>query len=168
MDLIKLTDEKGQTYGNTQWGKNVTHEVEWSGNFCSRGCIHVYQDLHVALLLNPIHANFSNPRAWKAKGKVLASDRGLKFGTAKLTTISEIFPVPKISLKQYITFGILCAKQVYQDHGWIIWADNWLKNTDRSSTAAHAAYNAASAAASAAAILDFSKLAEQAMNWPTE
>ena len=154
MELIKLTDAKGRTYGNTQWGENVTHEVQWSGQFCGPGCIHAYQDLYVALLLNPIHAAFDKPRAWKAEGEVLTSDKGLKFGTTKLTTISEIFPLPKISNIQRVTFGILCVKQVYQDHGWIIWADKWLKNENRLSAAA--------------TILDFPKLAKQAMNWPTE
>ena len=58
-------------------------------------------------------------------------------------------------LNQKIAFSILCAKQVYQDPSWNLWADNWLNGSDRSSIkaadAASAAYCAAATASYAVA-----------------
>ena len=146
MKLIKLTDENNQTYNDTQWGENVTHTVEWSGNFCASGVIHCYQDLTVALLLNPIHVNFTRPRAWEAEGKVLLSDKGLKFGVKSLTTIREIAPLPEITTEQRIKFGILCALAVYKEPNFIKWANKWLSGEERVAEAAWAAWAAAEAA----------------------
>jgi len=150
MKLIKLTDKNGQTYGNTQWAEGVTHTVEWSGQFCGPGCIHVYKDIYVALMLNPIHANFSTPRAWNATGKMLADDNGLKFGVASLTILSEIKPLPAITTVQRVAFGIYCAMQLKQPHRWIAWANRWLSGKDRTAAAAAANADTANAAANAA------------------
>ena len=106
MKLIKLTDAKGQTYGGTLWGKGVTNTVKWAGKFCAPGCIHVYKNLHVALFLNPIHANFEPVRAWTAKGLILANDQGLKFGVASLTIVREIVPLPIVTQTHRIAFGL--------------------------------------------------------------
>jgi hypothetical protein len=170
MKLIKLTDENGQTYNHTQWGEGVTHSVEWSGWFCSAGCIHVYQDLHVGLFMTPVHANFSVIRAWEAEGDVLLSDKGLKFGVASLTINKEIIPLPLITVVQRVAFGIYSTLDVKQDDRFVKWANNWFNGKDRSfqsarataadaaatytaaaaAYAAHAAYAAADAAAAAA------------------
>jgi len=73
----------------------------------------------------------------------------LKFGTTKLTTIKEV-SLPVITLTQKIAFSILCAIEVYYNDEFLYWADNWLKNIDRTSLAAYAAAYAADAAAYAA------------------
>jgi len=112
--------------------------------------IHCYKDLTVALMLNPIHANFTNPRAWEAEGEVLANDNGLKFGVASLTTIKEILPLPKITTEQRVRFGIFCALKVYKEPKFIEWANNWLSGVERSAEAAWAAEQAAERAAWAA------------------
>jgi hypothetical protein len=135
MKLIKLTDANAQTYGGLQWGEGVTHTVEWSGEFCAPGCIRVYKDLTVALLLNPIHADFNPVRAWEAEGEILADDHGLKVGVKSLTIIREI-PISHISTTHRVAFGILCALAVSAEKSFVVWADGWLSNKDRSASAA--------------------------------
>lgn len=150
MRLYKLTDENGQTYNNTQWGEGVTHTASGKGKLCGPGWLHAYTDPLLAVLLNPIHANFSNPRLWEAEGEVGATDFGLKVGTTRLTTIREI-PLPDVTSNQISRFAILCARRVCRDEAWNRWADKWLSGEDRSAAAAgRAAWPAARSPAAAA------------------
>ena len=68
LTLYKLTNENGQTYNKTQWGEGVVHTADGTGNLCSKRWIHAYADPLLAVLLNPIHANFHNPQLWEAEG----------------------------------------------------------------------------------------------------
>lgn len=152
--LYKLTDSNGLTRAGKnnecQWGENVTHKAQAkSGGLCSDQYIHAYLNPHLALLLNPIHANIANPRLWEAKGRIAARDGQLKVGCKSLTTIREI-PVPVITTEQRAVVAILCAKAVYQDKAWNAWADAWLNGAHRSKQAADAAAEAAEAATYAA------------------
>jgi len=151
MKLYKLTDANGQTYNNTQWGENITHKGTGKGELGGPGWIHAYTDPRLAVLFNPIHADFSKPRLWEAEGSVAKEDRGLKVGCKKLTTLKEI-PLPEITNNQRICFSILCTLEVYLDQSFIKWANDWLSGVDRSANAAYAAaYAAANSAAYAAA-----------------
>ena len=164
MTLYKLTDDCGQTWGETQWGPGVTHTAPGTGQLCSDGWIHAYTDPLLAILLNPIHANFPEPRLWECEGDVGATDHGLKVGCTSLTTVREI-PVPAITTEQRVRFAILCARQVYHGPEWLAWADNWLSGADRSEAAREAA-EAAEAAARAAAWaeeMDLAALLRQAI-----
>jgi hypothetical protein len=87
------------------------------------------------VLLNPIHANYENPKLWRCEGDVVADDHGLKVGVKTLTTIEEIV-LPVVTTEQRIKFAILCAKQVCKDPKWNEWADKWLSVEDRSARAA--------------------------------
>ena len=156
MKLYKLTDENGQTYNNTQWGVNITHEGTGVGELCGPGWIHAYTDPRLAVLFNPIHAAFSKPRLWEAKGKVGKEDRGLKVGCKKLTTLKEI-PLPEITNSQRVLFAILCALEVCLDGAFIRWANDWLSGVDRSANAA------SNAAAAANAGINFIEILEKAM-----
>lgn len=151
MKLYKLTDEKGQTYGGTQWGNGVTHTATGnvSGGLCSDAYIHAYTDPLLAVLLNPIHANFTKPQLWEAEGEVTATDHGLKVGCRSLTTVKRL-PLPRINKTQRTAFGILCAKAVCHDPVFNRWADEWLSGEDRSRAAADAAAAEAREAAAAA------------------
>ena len=160
--LYKLTDENAQTYGNTQWGEGVTHEGTGEGGLCGPGWIHAYTDPILAVMLNPIHADFINPRLWECEGAVCKSDNGLKVGCRRLTTIREI-PMPIVSAVQRIAFGILCTKTCYHDDGWNSWADQWISCRNRSAKAADAARAAAAGAARAAADINLPAIAQQAM-----
>jgi len=150
MKLYKLTDEHDQTYNQTQWGENVTHTVNGEGELCGPGWIHAYTDPLLAVLLNPIHANFVNPHLWEAEGEIGKTDHGLKVGGTKVTTLTRM-ALPVIMMEQRVRFAILCAKHVCGDTAWNRWADDWLSGKDRAADAAWAAADAATRAAEAAA-----------------
>jgi hypothetical protein len=63
MQLYKLTDNKGQTKNSTQWGNGVTHQLDKKQNpqLCTGDVFHAYKNINLAYLLNPIHANYTNP-----------------------------------------------------------------------------------------------------------
>lgn len=139
--------------------------------------IHAYEHPLLAALLNPAHADFSNPRLWEAKGRVTKRDGQLKCGCRSLTTVREV-DLPKVTTIQRVAFGIYCALEVYSKPTFVKWANKWLRGEDRTEKAARAAraeWAAESAAAgevvSAAAwaaaweakTLNLIKLAEKAM-----
>jgi hypothetical protein len=150
MKLYKLTDENAGTRGNTLWGPGVTHTAKRSPRqeLCTDGWIHAYRSPLLAELLNPIGANFINPRLWEAKGVVGKEEWELKVGCRKLTTIREI-PLPIFTMTQKVAFAILAACNVKQPPEYVRWAQNWLDDKDRST---HAAAAAANTHADAAAI----------------
>lgn len=136
MKAYKLTNKDGQSHGGCQWGENVTHKTDGNGELCGPGWLHFYDDPYLAVIFNPIHADFSNPKLWEAEATgAIKKDNGLKFGTTELTTIKEI-PLPEITITQKIKFAILCAKEVYANPTWNKWADNWLSGKDRSAESA--------------------------------
>ena len=145
--LCKLTDENNRTYSNTQWGENVTHTSSGNGKLCSNGWLRYYDSPLLAVLLNPIHANFSNPILWEVTttGKI-KSDCGLKFGTTSLTTVKRI-KLPIITSEQKTIFGILCAMSVYKDKKFCKWGEHWIDGTDRSESVAELAAESAESAA---------------------
>ena len=149
MKAYKLTDKHALTRNGTTWGPKVTQTADGSGELCGPGWLHFYADPLLAVLLNPIHANFTEPRLWEAEAEgEIKEDHGLKFGCTKLATLCEI-PLPQISTTQRVAFGILCAKQVCTNAEWVTWADNWLTNRNRMGAAAAAAWAAAAAAEAA-------------------
>lgn len=158
MRLYKLTDQNRRTYGNTEWGEGVTHTAKGTGPLCSSGWIHAYEHPLLAALLNPIHANFSNPILWEAEGEIGIRYGQLKCGCASLTTIREI-PLPSITTENRVRFAILCALRVYTDPEYRRWAEGWLDGRDRTRTAAEAALPAAWAATKS---IDLIELAEEA------
>lgn len=121
MILYKLTDENGQTYGKTQWGEGITHSGTGEGELCGPGFIHAYESALLAVLLNPIHANFQNPKLWEAEGEIVKNDNGLKCGCVSLTTLKEI-PLPAITTEMRVKFAVLCATQIYKDPIFLKWA----------------------------------------------
>ena len=148
--LYKLTDSCGKTWGGTQWGPGVSHSGTGEGELCGPGWIHAYEHPLIAVLMNPIHADFKNPRLWEAEGEVGLRDGQIKCGCKTLATVREI-PLPSITSEMRVRFAILCAKEVYACLSWNAWADRWLSGGDRSEAAAWAAAEAAWAAAAQAA-----------------
>ena len=152
--LYKLTDQNMQTHGGFQWALGRPREASGSGGLCGPGWLHAYSDPALAVALNPIHADYSNPRLFVAEGHgMLLDDRGLKCGVTQLTLVARQSP-PKISTAAKVHFAILCGKMVYTRTDWLAWADAWLDRADRTAVAAYAAYaaNPASAAYAAAAL----------------
>ena len=150
--LYKLTDRNNQTKNGTRWGEGVTHQTTGiPAELCSVGWLHAYEHPLLAVLFNPIHADFENPRLWEADGEgELLREGQLKCGVTKLTTTREI-PLPEVTTEQRVRFAILCAKTVCKDEQWNKWADKWMSGEDRSEEAAWAAWGASSARAERAA-----------------
>jgi hypothetical protein len=146
--LYKLTDQNMQTYNDTQWELGVTkHAKSGDDGLCSNKWLHSYEHPLVAVLMNPIHSNFRNPRIFEAKpGRVIKHDRQLKCGVKSLTLLREI-EMPVMTIDQLIEIAIRCAKVVSNDPKWNEWADSWLNGSDRSYAAANDAYDAAADAA---------------------
>jgi hypothetical protein len=158
----KLTDSKYQTHNNTQWGVNITHEVnvkKTKPELCSTDVIHYYTTPTLALLLNPAHANIDNPIIWECEAdQEVAADYG-KSGCFQLTT-KRIIKTNITDTHMHrirIRFAILCAESVLK-----IFNDKY-PNDDRPKKAieaakeyisggitAYAAYAAAYAAANTA------------------
>ena len=155
--------------------KGTSKEMDWSdncwknaievGGLCSSGVLHAYDSPEVALFMNPIHARIAEPRLLEVEcDKFVVSDL-TKVGYKKMRRIKELF-VRKPSVIQTIVFSILCAKQVYLNLDFVIWANSWLSGENRvamdaydfayaiyaidTSYAAYAAAYAANAAAYAA------------------
>ena len=147
--LYKLTYRDGQTRNDTQWGPGVSHSGTGEGGLCGPGWIHAYEHPLIAVLLNPIHADFKNPRLWEAEGEVGLRDGHLKCGCKALTTVREI-PLPAVTTEMRVRFAIMCAKEVCADLSWNAWADRWLSGEDRTQAAAAAQAAAARAWAASA------------------
>jgi hypothetical protein len=150
MQVYKLTDENLQTYKGFQWTLNKTYEVSGQGDLCSAGWLHAYEDPLLAVLHNPIHADYKNPRLFVAEADgEIKRDGQMKLGCQKMI-LKEKIPLPVISDTQRTAYGILCAKEVCKDPDWNLWADNWLSGKDRSESAARYARSAAWSAAESA------------------
>ena len=153
----KLTDKDGYTRNQTLWGENITHKVTGPSNqaLCSNGWIHFYEHPLIAVFMNPIHAQFNEPRLYSCliKGEI-KKDGQLKSGCKKLTTLSRL-PLPVITSEQRIEIGIRCAMIVYKEQHWLLWAQKWLSGEDRTekSAAVYAAPDAAYAATSVIPLL---------------
>ena len=164
--LYKLTDGDGKTLNGTQWGPGVSHSGTGEGGLCGPGWIHAYEHPLIAVLLNPTHANFQNPRLWEAEGEVGLRDGQLKCGCKTLTTVREI-PLPSITTEMRVRFAILCAREAATADAawkeWEAWADRWLSGGDRSGASADAAATAARATYDAAA-----RAAYDAAAWAAE
>ena len=93
MKLFKLTDKDNETHGGTLWGAGVSHRLHLvtGPRLCSGDVIHAYDDLNLALLLNPIHGAFEPFHIWEAEGEVVVRDWG-KVGCFELTTVKQISP----------------------------------------------------------------------------
>ena len=154
MIRYKLTDENMQTYGGFQWKLGKVYEIDIDLQnknmpLCFSSWFHVYSHPLVAVLMNPIHAKFTNPRLFKCScSGYHQTDTGLKEGFTKVKLLKEL-KIPEITLTQRVAFGILCAKKVYKEKEWNEWADKWLKGKDRSWDVAYDVYFATNAACSA-------------------
>ena len=155
--LYKLTDEQGRTRARHDneltWTVGVEHRTACKGTrLCTADVIHAYEHPLIAVLMNPVHADF-NPntmRLFVAEGEIVAREGQLKCGVYALKIVEEI-AVPTLTNEQRVKCAILCTKRVCQEAAWNVWADKWLSGEDRSAEAAEAAAEAMARAAWAAA-----------------
>ena len=91
MKLYKLTDENSKTRGDTSWVTGEWREAPCSGELCGPGWLHAYESPLVAVLLNPIHANFKSPHLWLAEGDgAVLRDGSLKIGVQRLHVVKHL------------------------------------------------------------------------------
>lgn len=167
MDIYKLTDQQMRTHNGFQWVLGETVRASGDGDLCGPGWVHAYTDPLLAVLLNPIHANFKNPRLFRGVGVIGKTDHGLKVGCTEMTLVEEI-PLPQVSTTQRVAFGVMCAKQGYKCRAWNQWADEWLSGENRAEAAAWATYAAKAAwlaARTEAEDIDLISIAREAMKY---
>ena len=176
MKLYKLTDSEGKTHQDTQWGEKKTYIAKKleQPKLCTGTVIHAYRDKNLAFLLNPIHANYTNPILWEAEGEIIVEDWD-KVGCSKLTTIKKLsnplWTDGEDRMKVRAKFAILCAEAVlhlyeknYPNDKRVRQAIQAAKNYLLAPTkAAGAAGAAAWAAGATAGKIDFIFLASQAV-----
>ena len=157
MKLYKLTDEQGRTRAGEDneltWAVGVAHKTAGTGTrLCTADVIHAYEHPLIAVLMNPVHADFdpARMRLFVAEGEIVAREGQLKCGVHALKIVEEI-AVPTLTTEQRVKFAILCAKLVCKDAAWNAWADKWLSSEDRSAWAEEAAWAAWAAEAAARA-----------------
>ena len=160
----KLTDENWETKNHTKWGPGITNTASGVGELCTDAWIHVYLSPELAVLLNPIHADFKDPVLWEAEGEIGARDGQLKAGCKRVTTL-RIVEAPAFTTEQRVKFAILCSKAVYTAPSYIAWADAWLSGKDRTVEAARAAAERAAAAAAERAARAAAVWAARATVW---
>ena len=163
--LYKITDSKGQTSGQTQWGGNVTHKTKGRGRkLCSNEVLHAYRDPYLAVFHNPMGGNYgSEMQMWEAKGRVVVDD-GMNVGCKSLTTTKRI-DVPAMTTEQRVEIAIRCAVRVYKEPGFIKWTQQWLDGSDRTGEAARAAKAAEAAPWAAAWAAKAAETAAWAATW---
>ena len=170
----KLTNQDMTTHNGYKWEINKWRKVnakDGDGNLCSGSFLHAYTDPVLAIFLNPIHANISNMRLFRAEGRGrFADDNGLKIGYSQMRLVEEL-PVKMPTTEQRVKFAILCAMEVYDRPDFLDWCHKWLIGEDRSQDAAadtaawaaEAAEAAAWAAAEARKQIDLIAIARKAM-----
>jgi len=150
--IYKLTNQNLQTHDGFQWVPGNWKKTSGGGDLCGPGWLHGYCDPLVAIFMNPIHANISNPILWQGEGcgKFL-DDRGLKCGFTEMRIIKKIKPY-KFTPEKLVEIAIVCAiESGYNDEDFISWACHWMDGSDRSAEAAAKARAARAAAKARAA-----------------
>jgi hypothetical protein len=110
MQLYKLTSKDGYTRkgesGETWWypGRRIK-KPRGSYQLCTDTVIHAYRSKELALLLNPLHADFSDPLLWECEGKVEVEDWG-KVGCSMLITLASI-PLPEWYIYETLRVPVL-------------------------------------------------------------
>lgn len=150
MKKYKLTTQELTTYNGFKWEIGKKYTTSGEGELCGPGFLHYYHHPLLAVLLNPVHADLTNPKLFEveARGTHL-DDNGLKGGCTEMTLIKEI-DLPQITTTQRVAFALLVSLDVYNDKGYKEWAEKWLSGADRSESAARSTESAARSTESAA------------------
>lgn len=137
--IYKLTREDNTTFGGCKWVPGKWKKVKGYGNLCSSGWLHAYSDPLLAVLMNPLHARFSNPKLWVAEGRgKYRNDRGLKCGYSQMRILNQI-DLPVIPAYKKVKLAIIFAiLSDYNEADFIAWALHWLDGTDRTMQSAYA------------------------------
>jgi len=128
--LYKLTDSNNYTALYTQWKPGITVVARERGRtLCTGQVLHAYRDPVLAILMNPLHADFKDPKMLVCEGHVVVND-GTKVGCKSLKAIKWT-KSPEVTKEQMIRFAILSVLMVYDEKKYIKWANKWLSGKDR-------------------------------------
>ena len=148
--IYKLTRPDGTTYGEFQWEPGKLYRFPGGGELCTAAYAHGYRTPAMAVLMNPMHANFDSYVLWRGEG-VVEIDDGTKVGLTECVLHKQI-EAPLLTIEQRVEFGLRCAMLVCADPTWLWGANAWLNYTDSAAGAAamsKSAHMAGSAAAEA-------------------
>ena len=136
---------------------------------CSDTVLHHYADPLLAVLFNPIHGNYAQPRLFEIEIDEEIGTDGLK-GWCRAQRIVREMPLPTITTEQLIAFVIYCAEPYCTNPNWIRWATNWMNGADRTAESARTARTAESAWAARAAEWAAARMARTAARaaWTAE
>lgn len=124
-------------YGETLWwpvGVTVAPIGAGSGP-CTPGVFHGYISPEVAVLGNPAHADYWDPRLLRIASTLPWYTNGLMRWTHGNCTVLEELPLPKLSLDELVAWAIVLAPHTATR----AWAVAWLSGDDRSVRSAHVA-----------------------------
>ena len=141
----KLTNKDMQTHNGFQFVLNKENVIDRPGNaLCTDQVFHYYDSPELAVLFNPIHANYQPARLFMIECDSVAHD-GLKGGSKKQKFIKEL-PLIEFGEKQRVTFAILVALDSYPkwiqfdiNKSWKQWADKYLEGKNSAASAAKSA-----------------------------
>ena len=163
MLAYKLITQDRKTRGGcpneTTWPIGEWREA--TGNLlqglCSDAYIHCYSDPYLAMFLNPIHTNITDPIVCEVEvDGECTHDGQIKSGYRSMRVVRDL-DIPAPTMEQYVEFAIRCAMSLPGSAPeFVQWATDWLTGKDRSAAAAadaaaHAAYVAATDVATHAA-----------------
>jgi hypothetical protein len=168
MKKYKLTTQEMTTYNGFKWELGKKYTTSGEGDLCSGGFLHYYHHPLLAVLLNPIHADITNPRIFEVEADgIHKNDNGLKGGCNEMTLVKEI-ELPIITSTQRVAFSILASLDVYKNEGYEVWAKKWLSGEDRSAESARSAAESAWSAARSAARSAWSAESAESAAWSAE
>ena len=133
--VYKLLRPNLTTHAGCQWVEGEEKQTSGEGGLCGPGWLHAYTHPLLAVLLNPIHANYAPAVMYEAHahGKV-AHDHGLKVGYTHMT-LTRALPLPTITTDQRVRFAIYLALSRYREARFVRWAQDWVSSKDRTSAA---------------------------------
>jgi len=132
MIAYKLMNQDFTTHKGFKWEIGKKETIDIRGNeLCSDQVFHAYKSPELAVIFNPIHAEYKNPLLVKIECDIVADD-GLKIGS-KWQTPLELVTLPNITQREKIVFAILCAKSVSHlllnpIEAWDKWSNDYLNN----------------------------------------
>ena len=163
----KILNPDLTTHMGCQWVPGEWKKVEGTGPLCSKGWLHGYRDARLAVLHNPIHANYDPYVLWIAevKGKVLHEDY-MKSGWSEMRIIEPV-AVPAVTTEQRTRYAIKCAWCVNNNPVWRKWAVDWIREENRSRQRAEQVWRVMWVETAAAEAAEAEEAAVGAAAWAT-
>ncbi len=91
--VYKLTSADGRSNDDRRWGPGATYTAAGDEDPDDPGWIPAYTHALLAVLLNPVHADYHSPCLWLAEAVIRVEHCGLGVGCTSLTTL-ERMPLP--------------------------------------------------------------------------